>query len=139
MKSPIDSLPRISRLINAILSVKSCMYGLPPCPPIDIGSTGRLKSTLCIRAMMVEASRLKAVSSGVVMRVYVVCRFLGGQPFDCVARAPGVSTHRDGRSQDIPDLAGELCLDECQVVPAVIQAAGELGIDILRSRGLRAN
>lgn len=57
MKSPRDIRPRISFRINDILSIKSCMYGLPPPLPIDIGSIGFEKSTRCIRPRIEANSR----------------------------------------------------------------------------------
>ena len=47
------------------------MYGLPPPLPIDMGSIGLPKSTLCIRLEILANSRLRAVSSASVILVYV--------------------------------------------------------------------
>lgn len=41
------------------------------------------------------------------------------------------ATHCYSRLQDLPYLAGEFALHELQVVPAMIQTASKLGIDVL--------
>lgn len=46
------------------------------------------------------------------------------------------TTHVYRGFEDLPDLAWKLTLYKCEIIPAVIQAAGKLSINVLRGSSL---